>query len=290
MSTGIYDLDDGTAVAKLFAKMFISRSDVKAYQRPDGSWYPDRTPINMQDMLAHLSGARTMGHYLIGPNDTCKFMAFDIDLEEAKPEHQIYWPMPGDWEYPQEKIGWTSWYPGDPRGTWMNTEKLAPLEARFLVFQMRSAAHMLARSAEDLLGLRTAVAYSGSKGLHVYAFFDEPVPAALAREMAELTVDAAGGFAILRGKNFFKKQPKDDDPVTDMQQLSVEIYPKQDSLADKDKKLGNLLRLPLGRNLKGNGRPAPMFLDVRHRMTEFKSRNPIEALTVADQWAGVMTE
>lgn len=284
------DVEEKMAIARLFARRFIARPNVKAYQRPDGSWYPDRTPITMDDLLNHQHGYKTMGHYLVSEQDTCKFFAFDIDLEEAKPDKNIYWPMPGDWEYPEEKAGWTSWYNGDPRGTWMNIEKLTPLEARFLVYQMRSMAHQLVRTIEETLGLRTAVAYSGSKGLHVYAFFDEPLPASMAREMAESVIDATGGFAIHRGKNFFKRQPGTVDHITDAQQLSVEIFPKQDSLAGKDKGLGNLLRLPLGRNLKGSGRPMPMFLDVRARMTEFKKRDTVEALTVTDQWAGVMTE
>lgn len=285
-----YTSDELDKLANLFARTFISRPDVKAFQRTNGDWYPVRERITRLDLAKHIRGETSMGHYLVGLNGTVKFFAFDIDLEEAKPDRSIYYPMPISID--PSNTEWSEWRDGNPRGAWENPDR-PPYVEKFLIYQMRTMAHLLATTAEQMLGYRTLVTYSGHKGVHVYVILDEPTEAAMAREAAVMVLDQTDRFELLRGKNFFKHRVKFGDPVQDMPQLSVEIFPKQDSVEDKEKKLGNLMRLPLGRNLKvpnGVKHYVPQFLDVRHRMTEFKERDPIEALTISDQWAGVMTE
>jgi hypothetical protein len=292
-----YTAEEQDTLANLFAKTFISRPDVKAFQRPDGSWYPVRERITRQDLAKHIRGESSMGHYLVSQTGTVKFFAFDIDLEEAK-EAGKYMTWPEGRYYPMPisidpiNTAWDHFVDGDPRGAWENPHRPEYVE-KFLVYQMRTMAQILAVESQNLLGYRTLVTYSGHKGMHVYVILDEPTEASVARELATMVLLQTDRFELLRGKNFFKHRAKFGDPVQDMPQLSVEIFPKQDTVSDKEKQLGNLMRLPLGRNMKvpdGVEHYLPQFLDVRHRMTEFRERNAIEAMTVSDQWAGVMTE
>lgn len=295
-----YSAEELNTLANLFAKTFISRPDVKAFQRPNGDWYPMRERITREDLIKHITGQTSMGHYLASTENRVKFFAFDIDLEEAKipgktmtwPEGR-YYPMPIKiLDRPESASNWENFVDGDPRAAWENPYRPQYVET-FLIYQMRRMAHILATTAEGMLGYRTMVTYSGHKGVHVYVLLDGAFEASDAREAAVMVLDQTNRFELLRGKNFYKHRAIEDDPVRDMPQLSVEIFPKQDTVTDKEKQLGNLMRLPLGRNMKvpdGVEHYLPQFLDVRHRMTEFKERDPIEALTISDQWAGVMTE
>ena len=66
----------------LIAKKFISRKDVKAVQTSDGNYRPINTPWARNDLADHLAGTTTYGHYLLGQDDTCKLIAFDVDIEQ----------------------------------------------------------------------------------------------------------------------------------------------------------------------------------------------------------------
>jgi hypothetical protein len=109
----------------------------------------------------------------------------------------------------------------------------------------------------EALGLPWAVAYSGSKGVHVYGFTGK-LPAADVREAARIVLDGMGHWQPRKagGDNFF--ECLDKDPMFGFPEFSIEVFPKQDSLDGKD--LGNLMRLPLGRNIKSADRP--FFMDI----------------------------
>lgn len=285
--------DDSRQLAKLFASKFIARPEVKAFQRANGDWYPDETPITMPDLLAHLSGERSMGHYMLSSKSEVKLFAFDIDLEKAVPEKGIWWPMPT--RVDQVAGDWVDFQPDNPRILWESLDAWPsdfdpPINTQctqdFLIFQMRTCAMLLATSIRELLEIPVAVAYSGHKGLHVYGFTGL-VSATEAREAASIILDHAG-FELVRGRNFYKKKAEGDPNILSLPQLSIEAFPKQTSLENKG--FGNLMRLPLGRNLlAGTSHPhQAKFLDFRPtgRYTELIERNPLEALTVDDPWAG----
>jgi hypothetical protein len=59
------------------------------------------------------------------------------------------------------------------------------------------------------------------------------------------------------------------------------VFPKQDSLAGKD--LGNLMRLPLGRNLK-NPKDPTFFIDMTTPMGVMSPIDPVYALTTETPW------
>lgn len=236
-------------IAALLGKNFIERRDVKAWQQPDGAYFPDRTKLTMSDLRAHVACERTMGHYLISAEDRCRVFCFDIDLA---------------------KTGIWGGEPFEPRSEFANPE--SPYREG-LVGQLVIMAEGLARRAHRELGIPVAIAFSGSKGVHVYGFTG-PEGAAVVRACAQSVLTAIGSFEPLRGANFFRHQNPE-------MSCEVEVFPKQDSLEGKD--LGNLLRLPLGVNLK-SGKPG-MFLSVGgDKRSTFKKMDAEAALTGTLPW------
>lgn len=272
------------AIANLLASRFIARKDVKAIQYSNGAYSPHqeynpetrkhdgpRIPWSRRDLNSHLEGSSTFGHYLLDPEDQVKLFAFDIDLEknvldENDPDKNFVG------KYPDKETG--EIFEFDAREAWHDRAHPSRYWSKY---QLRMVSHQLARAVTEELSLPCAVAYSGGKGVHVYAFTGL-VPAADAREGAAIVLDILGGWEPARGDNFFRSV--DRDPTTGFPNLSIEVFPKQDSLAGKD--LGNLMRLPLGRNLKS--KDPTFFVDMTAPMGQLAPLDPEFALTVADPW------
>lgn len=256
-------------LANLFAKKFIARPDVKAIQHSDGSWSPhtktgkrdgERIPWNRTDLIHHIEGDRTFGHYLLNTDNRCKLFAFDVDLEKSG-TLPLFEPKD---EAPDEFAE-----VADLRAAWQDRSHVGRAHMKL---DFKRMAHMLLRSIEEDLTIPCAAAYSGAKGIHVYAFTGL-IPADEAREGAQIVLDTIGNFKAVRGDNFFKHE--------DFPNLSIEVFPKQGSLQGKD--LGNLMRLPLGRNLK-NPKDPTFFLDMNAPLGVFKPKDPVRALTVENPW------
>lgn len=270
------------SLANLFASKFIARSDVKAIQYSDGTWAPHtvdrkrdsaRIPWRRQDLEAHLAGKQSFGHYMLKGDDTVKLFAFDIDLEknsgpeiaESDPRyHRGYW-VDDDGAV----------HPFDAREAWLDRSHPS---RNWNKYQLRMVSHRLAAVVSSELEIPCAVAYSGGKGVHVYAFTGL-ISAADARDGAAIALDTVGGWKPSRGDNFFRSI--DTDPVTGYPNLSIEVFPKQDSLAGKD--LGNLMRLPLGKNLK-NPKDPTFFIDMTAPMGVMAPVDPVYALTTQTPW------
>lgn len=261
-----------TEVANLLAKMFIQRRDVKAIQRrlqdetiiytPHGKREQDGTyssyhPWDRNSLEQHLSGERSFGHYLLDPEDRVKLFAFDVDLEKLG-------FLPTDEDY-------TQFEPASPRDDWQNRTLVH--QRSFIKLQFKTLAHMLMRAIESELDIRTAAAYSGGKGIHVYGFTGT-CSATDAREGAMIVLDSIGRFEAKRGTNFF--MDTETDHATGFQNLSIELFPKQNSLDGKD--LGNLMRLPLGKNLK-NPKDPTFFIDMTSPMAVMRPVDSVHALT-----------
>lgn len=144
--------------------------------------------------------------------------------------------------------------------------------------QMKQLAHKLLRGIVEDLMIPCAAAYSGGKGFHVYGFTGR-LSAHQAREGASIVLESIGEFEPLRGENFFKH--KNDDKVEGFQNFSIEVFPKQDTLDGKD--LGNLMRLPLGVNLKAPKEPT-FFIDMTAPLAELSSMDAATALTIENPW------
>lgn len=254
-------------VVMQLAKKFIARSDVKALQHYDRDqkviYSPTETGFEFEDLEAHLAGTKTYGHYLLNQDDTCKLITFDVDLKD----HGL---LPAGYDEN-----------GIPTG-FEDTEQTRPMNKKALIdewhdresphrnwhkFLMCQFARELSEAIGTVLQLQTATAYSGNKGFHVYGFMSEPTPAADVRMGAGMAIEALNFFVPLKG-NISVHFSYDDyldagNPPSLLAQafenFSVEIFPKQDSLEGKG--FGNLVRLPLGTNLKNPDDPT-FFFDV----------------------------
>lgn len=258
-----------TNLANLFASKFIARPDAKAKQLPDGKWIVHtqtgrhdgpRIPWRREDINAHIEGTQSFGHYLLSQESNCKLFAFDIDLTKAGKlpvsEYFANESEPSFYEEPDLRTAWlTRSHPG----------------RSFMKLQFKEMAHMLLSAIVHEIGIPCAAVYSGGKGIHVYAFTGL-ISASEARLGAQIILDSVGGFKPLRGENFFHHE--------NYPNLDIELFPKQDSLNGKD--LGNLMRLPLGRNRKS--KDPTFFIDMTSPMAEMKPMDPKTALTIENPW------
>jgi hypothetical protein len=215
------------------------------------------------DIEAHLANQKTYGHYLLDTNDTCKLFAFDIDLE---PEG--FYP-----ENPESENSKILEF--NPREAWL--DRAHPARG-WMKLQLHTVAHTLMKQIRDELELPTLCAYTGSKGLHVYGFTGL-MSAADIREGAQIIIDSLGDTSLgamtpTRGSNFYKFD--NQDPWQGQPNIQIELFPKQDNLDGKD--LGNLMRLPLGRNLK-NPKDPTFFVDMTSALADIKPLDPTFALT-----------
>lgn len=268
------------------AKRFIQRIDVKAVQLPKDAlhpwpWYcpdnklpprirPYHQPLGFrrEHLKAHLAGEATYGHYILDENSRCKVITFDIDLIEADPKNGVY----GSWVDmldPEASDEPTVIEPCSPRDLWADRAEVGA--RNWYKYQMKMLATRFCSTFMEM-GLPTAAAYSGNKGIHVYGFVDA-MPAAEAFQGAEIALAMIDEFEPYKGNHtFIHRNP---DPWQGYRNFTVEVYPKQESLQGKT--LGNLVRLPLGRNIKSTD--PTFFLDLTTPMAEFKPHpDPVRLL------------
>lgn len=251
------------ALENLISKKFISRTDVKAVQTHNGEYRPVNAPWKRTDLEDHLSGKTTYGHYMLGKDDTCKLIAFDVDIEKRSERNPVGWlPTEPNFE---------NFVECNPREVWADRSKFN--ERAWLKYELHSAAHILVRAIQELLVVPVAAAYSGGKGIHVYAFTGA-VSGESAREGAEIVLESLEQFKLWRGNNFFRV-PKPEPGIL-YSNLSIEIYPKQSAVEGKDG-YGNLMRLPLGRNLKS--KDPTFFMDMTAPMGQLTPLDPMIALS-----------
>lgn len=269
---------DATQLAKIFASKMIARPDVKAVQLNNGEYRPVHSKFTLPDLIGHIQGRATYGHYLVNEADQCKMFCFDIDLRKV-----------GMLPVSAAGTGQSFFFQDQPLREYWGSRK--PGAGRdFLKLRMKMLANQLASAINKELEIPTAVAYSGSKGVHVYGFTGK-TSATLARKGAAIVLEAlayssTGHWEIERGNNFYKyvSANRADDPDTNYSQFGLEVFPKQDSVEGKEKGLGNLLRLPTGVNLHSPKRDRAFFLDLRTALNDFSPRDAVEALTTSNQW------
>jgi len=263
-------------LANAVAKRFIARPDVKAKQYPDGEYKPHRLdqkisestiPWSRDAVLEHLAMSATYGHYFLDTDSTAKLFAFDIDLETEcrMPDSEGFGHEP-PWGTEEEFREWeANWPTRNPRYVW----RLRNDPARnWLKTQFRAVAGQLANHIHRDIGVDCAVAYSGHKGIHVYGFTGR-LPATDVVDAAQIVLDNMGGWQLQSGRASTHKHES-------YPHLAVEVYPKQTELSGGG--FGNLMRLPLGKNLKSPGDPT-FFVDLNAPLTELKPIDPLWALT-----------
>jgi len=268
-----------TDLAKLISRKFLQRPDAKAQQSADGAWHPVREfnkatgkfdgpniPWKMRDLRDHLEGTKTFGNYMVDQNGNVKLFVLDIDLE--KTGTWCEWPdLTLDKYHTEDHTLNSERFKADtvihqssPREDWLDRRHPG---RKWYKIQLREIADLLNRAIQKELGIQTAIAYTGSKGLHVYGFTGT-CSASQARTGALLALEAAANLwpgendiIPVRGKNFYKFT--DQDPTSYFNNVSIEVFPKQDAVSHGG--YGNLVRLPMGKNLKNPKDPC-FFIDT----------------------------
>lgn len=271
-----------TDLAQLILDKHVQRRDVYAVQDTTGAYRPVEQPLTVGVVQAHLDGRQTVGHYTNDQDGLTRVLAFDVDLE--KEGTWTRYPLPE--QFPNLE--------GEALDRWMASHSqqiaYAPREAwldrthesrKFVKYMLRTVAEGLAYGIRTELGLHTAIAYSGHKGVHVYGYVT-PIDIAEARAGLELALDAAGPviggqFELHRGQNFYKLY---SGPAW-ADSFAVETFPKQASMDGK--KFGNLMRLPLGRNLKNPSDPC-FFVDRTVAYSRLDPVAPETALYEETAW------
>lgn len=289
--TGVAGREREVAIA--LGKLFVQRRDVKAVQNEfTGNWSRRTEPIKMGDVVAHVLGKKSIGHYLIDPEtDKCRVFALDIDIVDSKMETLKDNPDP---ELRAKYV--PQYFPMNPSGP---THQLTEYNPRMAWHDRAHPARLWTKRALSIvaaeiavvimndLGLPCLVSYSGNKGLHVYAVLHQdlggpgPIPAEDAREGAVLALEKTGMFVPGKGKNFYKAI--DQDPVLGFPQLEVEVFPKQGTVGPGG--YGNLMRLPLGRNFKSEKDKA-FFMDFSQFPYGFAPVDPLKAMSICNPFEG----
>jgi hypothetical protein len=263
------------SIIDLMGKRFVARGDKHAEQNAKGAYAPVDHAFTRAELSAHLRGEKSFGHYLIGPDDDCvKLVAFDLDLRKELHTTEIASGV---------KPAMVGGEEGNPPHVCDNPRAVLSdkshrdyqdivIQLRMLAFQL---SHRLrATAAEMEYPVTVATAFSGSKGIHVYGWFDKRTKADIAVMVGGVTLASFREqhlvFEPVRGSSTYRNDLA-------FGAVDIEIYPKQGSLEGKTH--GNLMRLPLGRNLKTGGRS--FFLrDLQFDGDEFEfvETDPLEAL------------
>ena len=173
--------------------LFAGRENVHARQWIDEDgrvgYSPVHEPLAEHLLSLHLQGTATLGVYPVRADQTVLFGALDIDVR---------------------KSALTAGQPLADR-----LREIVQADARRLARQF------------DALHLPVYVEESGYKGVHLWIFLAEPVPAAEVKRFLEAVVQRVGPPAP---------------------ELQWEVFPKQEQVAEDQ--LGNLIKLPLDIHLK----------------------------------------
>lgn len=188
------------ALAREIYCKFFTRPDVYAVQKKfrDGryGYMPVYDQLTIEHIQEHLKGEKTLGVYLLNKNSMSQLICFDIDYQATKEDEVL------------------------PATLLMNEETIEKLN---------NFAKLLIKIAAES-GLKLFPEKSGYKGMHLWAFFSEPVPARLLRCIAKAITEKAN----IPGE------------------FKIDLFPAQDYLTGKG--LGNLVKVPLGIHRKTLGR------------------------------------
>lgn len=186
----------GNGPARRMRVLFAGRENVHARQWIDEEgrvgYSPVHEPLADHLLALHLQGTATLGVYPVRADQTVLFGVLDIDVRKSA----------------------------------LATGEAGQSMTAHLREMVQADARRLARQFEQL-HLPIYAEESGYKGVHLWLFLAEPVPAAEVKRFLEAVVQRVG------------------PPSPELQ---WEIFPKQAQVAEDQ--LGNLIKLPLGIHLK----------------------------------------
>lgn len=166
--------------------------------------YRDWEPLEPRTIMLHLLGYKEDGSDVIGvyplfPNGTCRFLVFDFDNHQKGSEETDFANVDKGWHDEVDAL----------------------------------------RRICEISGIKPLVERSRSgRGAHVWIFFNQPIPASLARNFGFMMLDRGASSINLKSFNYYDR-----------------MYPSQD-IANS---LGNLIALPLQGRALYNGNSA--FVD-----------------------------
>lgn len=266
-------------IARLLAGKFIARVDAKAEQGADGNYFPtrdsDKKDIGWtgKDIIDHIEGRKTYGHYVVNQDDKTKVICFDLDVRKLRPQDE------------RPIVDWDGNVIADQDNRdgavkiWREGQKLRPSDdvcsvRDQIAIALSTLGEVIARRIDRLLEIPVVAAYSGSKGLHVYGLCGL-TPANDARTAAAQILDDLVDVEQSHGVNFFQHKHETYSAV------EIEVFPKQDSL--KGGGYGNLLRLPMGVNRR-SGAEGYFMQFGPHTPRQFFPMDPLTALTGGRPW------
>ncbi len=175
----------------ILLELFQGRKDIYAKQwiRQDGKsgYQTVRSPLTKDLWKQHLDGEHTLGFYPMHSDSTCKHLVFDLDVTRQARDDVV--PAENDLDAWRDFI-------------WIHVKKL--------------------RQQLQSLAMPYCIENSGYKGLHVWLFFNEPVPASM---------------LVLFARKIL-------DHVTTPPGLHWEYFPNQPHI--REGALGCLVKLPFG--------------------------------------------
>lgn len=188
------------ALAEILYRRYLTRTDIYAVQKrfQDGrfGYLPVYEALSPEIVRQHLKGEKTLGCYLLDKNSMTRLLCIDIDIKSLDQN-------------------------ADEATT---VARVSETATKLQVF----AAEIIKSFAAA--GLQLYPEKSGFKGLHLWGFFAEPVPARLVRLIARTVLD---------------KIPMPGE-------FNIDLFPGQDYLSGKG--FGNLIKIPLGIHRKTGSR------------------------------------
>jgi len=146
---------------ELMLELFSGREGMHAVESIDADgrrrYHPVPLPLEDEQLKRHLHGEETVGMYLVRANQTVKMVVVDIDIGRR----QLF-----------------------------ECQRNDAMKEALLERAHRDAVRII--ECASSLGIQGYIEDSGYRGRHCWFFFEEPVIAATARELARLLIEKAG--------------------------------------------------------------------------------------------------
>lgn len=165
----------GEDEVKIFHSLFSGRENVFArqvqLQNGEYGYHPVYEKLRPEHVKMHFDGDITLGSYTVTLDNSCYYMAIDLDIRKA-------------YQYKIEKTG------------------------RQAIFGKMKESLRKIKTISEYFGLTPHFEFSGNKGFHVWYFFMEPIPCKIARRIGHYIIFKLG---VLPLEFLFEIFPKQDE-------------------------------------------------------------------------------
>jgi hypothetical protein len=172
---------------------------------------PIKRAMNYLDMENHTNFKKTYGMYLITINEGCNCFVIDLDYSENRLLSLID-------KYKNER------------------------KAEKMIFNKIKEDAKKQYDIIKKMDLEVFIEFSGSKGYHIWGFFEEEIPLEFVKMLEEKMIIIRDPLVV------DEKSLKKDSTGKDYTDEKYEFYPKQESM--EELKLGSIIKIPLGKHIK----------------------------------------